>query len=72
MAVSYLSCNLLGTPLDAKVKVHIGPDFGIYTTGITAELDSFRRLAAGLFGAITTLSTPAGKFAIDCYAVSVQ
>jgi hypothetical protein len=51
MADRHLDCKLLGAPLNAQKEIHIGPDFGVYTAGITASLGSLRRLGAGLFGA---------------------
>lgn len=51
--------------MNAKVEIHIGPDFGIYTAGISASLCSLRRLGAGLFGAIPTLATATTEFAAD-------
>ncbi len=61
----HLGCNLLGAPLNAQVKIHIGPDFGIYTAGMTASLCPLSRLGAGLFGAIATLATTTAEFAAD-------
>ena len=72
MADSQLACNLLGAPLNAQVEIHIGPDFGIYTAGITAALCSLRRLGAGLFGAIATLATATTEFAAYGAAAPAQ
>lgn len=38
MADLHLACNLLEAPLNAQVEIHIGPDLGIYTEGMTAAL----------------------------------
>ena len=72
MADSHLACNLLGAPLNAQVEIHIRPDLGIYTTGITATLCSLRRLGAGLFGAIATLTSATAEFAADGTAAPAQ
>ena len=72
VANGHLGCNLLGAPLNAEVKIHIGPDFGIYTAGITAALCSLRRLGAGLFGAIPTLAKATTEFAADGAAAPAQ
>jgi hypothetical protein len=63
---------ILGAPLNAQVEIHIGPDFGIYTAGITAALGSLRRLGASLLGTIATLATTTNEFAADGAAVSAQ
>ena len=47
--------NLFGTPLQAKVEGHIGPDMDWNTSGIAAATGAFSCLAAGLFGAIAAL-----------------
>jgi hypothetical protein len=58
--------------LNAWVEIHIGPDVGIYTEGITAALCSLRRLCAGLFGAIPKLATATTELAADGAAASAQ
>jgi hypothetical protein len=70
MADRHLACNLLGSPLYPKVEVHIGSDLGIYTEG--ASLCSLRRLGAGLFGTIATLTTTTNEYAADGAAVSAE
>ena len=72
MADCHLARNLLGAPLNAQVEIHIGPDFEIYTAGITASLGPLRRLGAGLFGAIATLTAATTEFTADGAAVPAQ
>lgn len=72
MADRHFAYNLLGAPLNAKLEIHIGPDFGIYTAGITASLCPLRRLGAGLFGAIPTLTAATTEFTADGAAAPAQ
>jgi hypothetical protein len=65
VADRHLGSNLLGAPWNAQVEIHIGPDFAIYTAGITASLCPLRRLGAGLFGSIPTLISAMAEFAAD-------
>lgn len=72
MADSHLARNMLGDPLNARVKIHIGPDLGIYIVSITAALCSLERLGTGLFGAISTLATHRAEFATNGAAAPAQ
>ena len=68
----HLACNLLWAPLNAQVKIDIGPELGVNTTGITAALGSLSRLRASLLCAIARLATPTIKYAADGAAAPAQ
>ena len=72
VAEHHLDFNLRGAASNAMVKINIGPDFGIYTAGITASLCLLRRLGAGLFSAIAMLTSTTTEFAADGAAAPAQ
>jgi len=67
-----LAGNLLGAPLHAQVKVHLGPYLGVHTSGVAAVLGTLRCFAASLLGAVATPATATLKFAADGAAVAAQ
>ena len=72
VAEHHLDFNLRGAASNGMVEIHIGPDFGIYTAGITASLCPLRRFGAGLFGTIATLTSATAEFAADGAAAPAQ